>query len=85
MTEAELIEALRELPPMGALPGLALYRRDVLERAGIDLDVLDRWARAHGGGPMQAGQLKLRKGQRLEQGRAGRPQDFYAVPADLLS
>lgn len=84
VTEAELIDALKLLPPMGELPGLALYRRDLLERAGIDVDDLDRWAKAHGGGLVQAGELKLRKGQRPEQGRTGRPQDFYAVPLDLL-
>lgn len=84
VTEAELIDALKRLPPMGELPGLALYRRDVLERAGIDIDALDAWAEDHGGGLVQAGELKVRKGQRPEQGRTGRPQDFYAVPTAEL-
>lgn len=84
MTDEELVEALRTLKPIGELPGTALFRADVLEAAGIDLGHLERWAAAHGGGPLQAGQLKLRKGQRPEQARPGRPQPFYAVPLSLL-
>ncbi|MDO9354454.1 MAG: hypothetical protein Q7T55_12215 [Solirubrobacteraceae bacterium] len=84
MTEDELIAALRTLKPMGELPGLGLYRADLLEAAGIDLAELGRWASAHGGGPLEAGQLKLRKGQRPQEGRPGRPQAFYAVPLSLI-
>ncbi len=84
MTDDELVAALRTLKPTGQLPGTALFLADVLEQAGIDLDHLARWAAAHGGGAVEAGQLKLRKGQRPEQGRLGRPQAFYAVPLELL-
>ena len=85
MTDDELLAALRTLRPTGQLPGTALFKADVLERAGIDLDHLQRWAAAHGGGAVEAGQLKLKKGQRPEQARPGRPQQFYAVPDDLLA
>lgn len=85
MTDEELIEALRTLRPTGQLPGLALFKADVLERAGIDLAQVERLAATRGGGAMQAGQLKLRKGQRPEQSRPGRPQAFYAVPSELLA
>lgn len=84
MTDEELVAALRMLKPTSQLPGTALFKADVLEHAGIDVAHLERWAAAHGGGPLQAGQLKLRKGQRPEQARPGRPQEFYAVPLDLL-
>ncbi|MDQ8045741.1 MAG: hypothetical protein AAGC46_08070 [Solirubrobacteraceae bacterium] len=86
MTDAELIAALRTLKPTGQLPGTALFKADVLEKAGIDLAHLERFAGAHGGGAVQAGQLKLRKGQKPEQAKAtGRPQAFYAVPESLLA
>ncbi len=85
MTDDELVAALRTLRPTGQLPGTALFKADVLEQAGIDLIHLDRWASAHGGGAVQAGPLKLRTGQRPEQARPGRPQDFYAVPLELLN
>lgn len=84
MTDDELRSALRILKPTSELPGLALYRADLLERAGIDLAHLQRWAGAHGGGALEAGQVKVRKGQSPEQGRPGKPQAFYAVPAKLL-
>lgn len=84
MTDDELVAALRTLRPTGQLPGTALFKADVLERAGIDLGHLQRWAAAHGGGAVEAGQLKLKKGQRPEQARPGRPQAFYAVPSALL-
>lgn len=86
MTDDELIAALRTLKPTGELPGTALFRADLLERAGIDLQHLQRWAGAQGGGAVEAGQLKVRKGQRPEQAKpAGRPQTFYAVPSRLLA
>lgn len=85
MTDDELIAALRTLKPTGQLPGLALFKADLLEKAGVDLDHLQRWAAAHGGGAVEAGQVKVRKGQKPEQGKvAGRPQAFYAVPDQLL-
>jgi hypothetical protein len=84
MTDDELIAALRTLRPTGELPGLGLYRADLLEAAGIDLQELERFASAHGGGAIEAGQLKLRKGQRPQEGRPGRPQAFYAVPLSLV-
>lgn len=84
MTDEELVEALRTLKPIGELPGRALFRADVLQAAGIDLVHLERWAATRGGGALEAGQLKLRKGQRPEQARPGRPQSFYAVPLDVL-
>lgn len=81
MTDDELIAALRALKPTGGLPGVALYKADVLEKAGIDLEHLQRWAAAHGGGALEAGQLKVRKGQKPDQVRpSGRSQAFYAVP-----
>lgn len=84
MTDDELVDALRTLKPIGELPGTALFRADVLKAAGIDLAHLERWAAAHGGGQLEAGQLKLRKGQRPEQARPGRAQPFYAVPLAAL-
>lgn len=85
MTDDELIAALRTLKPTSQLPGMALFMGELLERAGIDLDHLDRWASAHGGGAIQAGRLKVRKGEAPERGKlTGRPQGFYAVPTDLL-
>lgn len=85
VNDDELAAALRTLRPTGQLPGLALFKADVLERAGIDLAHLQRWAGAHGGGAIEAGQLRLKKGQRPEQARpSGRPQAFYAVPLSLL-
>jgi hypothetical protein len=85
MTDDELIAALRTLRPTGQLPGVALFKADVLERAGVDLAHLQAWAAAHGGGAVEAGQLKVRKGQRPEQATpSGRPQAFYAVPLALL-
>lgn len=84
MTDDELIAALRILKPTGALPGLALFRADLLEKAGIDLAHLERFAAGAGGGPVQAGAMKVRKGQRPEQGRPGRPEAFFAVPLALL-
>lgn len=84
MTDDELIVALRALRPTAELPGVALFKADVLERAGVDLAHLQRFAQAHGGGTVDAGKLKLRKGQRPEEARPGRPQAFYAVPQRLL-
>ena len=84
MTDDELIAALKTLRPTGELPGIALYRADLLEKAGVDVAHLQRWAAAHGGGVVDAGPVKVRKGQRPEQGRPGRPQAFYAVPLSLV-
>ncbi len=84
VTDDELLAALRTLRPTGELPGTALFKADVLQRAGIDLDHLARWATAHGGGAVEAGQVKLKQGQRAEQARPGRPKPFYAVPSALL-
>ena len=85
MTDDDLLAALRTLKPTGELPGLALFRADLLEAAGVDLGELERWAARHGGGAVEAGQLKLRKGQRPEQARpTGRPQRFFAIPSGLL-
>jgi hypothetical protein len=85
VTDDELIAALRLLRPTGELPGLALFKADVLERAGIDPAHLQRFAAAHGGGAVEAGQLKVRKGQKPDQVKpSGRPQAFYAVPSSLL-
>ena len=84
MTDEQLAQALRVLKPIGELPKMALFRADVLEMAGLDLAHVERWATAHGGGTIEAGQLKLRKGQRPEQGRPGKPQPFYAVPLELI-
>lgn len=84
VTDDELLAALRTLRPTGQLPGTALFKADVLERAGIDLEHLQRFAAAHGGSAVQAGELKLRKGQRPEHARPGRAQPFYAIPSELL-
>ncbi len=84
MTDDELIAALRTLKPTSELPGLALFKADLLERAGVDLTHLQRWASAHGGGALDAGPVKVRKGQAPQQGKPGRPQAFYAVPLTLL-
>jgi hypothetical protein len=85
MTDDELIAALRTLKPTSELPGVALFKADVIERAGIDPAHLQRWAAAHGGGAIQAGQVKPRKGQKPEQARpTGRAHGFYAVPLTLL-
>jgi hypothetical protein len=85
VTDDELIAALRVLRPTGELPGLALYKADVLERAGVDLTHLQKLAAKHGGGAVEAGQVKVRKGQKPEQAKpSGRPQAFYAVPSSLL-
>lgn len=82
--EADLIAALRTLRPTSELPGLALFKADVLERAGIDLVFLERWAGTHGGGLVQAGSVKPAKGKRLQDARPGKPQGFYAVPLSVL-
>lgn len=85
MTDDELIAALRTLKPTSELPGMALFLADLLVGAGIDLDHLQRWAAPHGGGAIEAGRLKVRKGEAPERGRlTGRPQAFYAVPSALL-
>jgi hypothetical protein len=85
MTDDELLAALRTLKPTSELPGLALFKADVLERAGIDPGHLERWTAAHGGAALQAGQVKPKKGQSPKQLRPGKPQTFYAVPTDLLT
>lgn len=86
MTDDELLTALNTLGPTSVLPnGDGVFKADVLQRAGIDLAELERWTAAYGGGAIQAGALKLRKGQRPAEVRAtGRPQAFYVVPAALL-
>jgi hypothetical protein len=61
-----------------------LFAESAAEAAGIDLGHLERWAAASGGGRIDAGAVKLRKGQRAEQGRVGRPEAFVIVPEAAL-
>ncbi|MEH3055159.1 MAG: hypothetical protein PGN13_14365 [Patulibacter minatonensis] len=82
--EEAFVRALGTLGPQGRLPGQLLYATSALEAAGIDVEALATWAAAHGGGPLQAGAVKVRKGQRPEQGRVGRPEGFIGVPDHLI-
>jgi hypothetical protein len=82
--DAELIAALRRLGPQARLPGQWLYAAAALTGAGLDPEAVGRWAQQHGGGPVDAGAVKLRKGQRPEQGRVGRPEAFVMVPETAL-
>ncbi len=84
MTDAELVAALRTLGPSARLPGQLLYAAAALRGAGLDPGEVGRWATAHGGGPIDAGAVKLRKGQRPEDGRVGRPEPFVLVPEDAV-
>jgi hypothetical protein len=85
MTDDELLAALRLLKPTSELPGLALFKADVLERAGIDPAHLERFTAARGGRSLQAGHVKPKKGKKPDALRPGRPQTFYAVPSGLLA
>lgn len=84
MTDDQLVAALRVLGPTSRLPGLAVYAGAALELAGLDVDEVTAWAAAHGGGRLDAGAVKLRKGQKPEQGRVGRAEAFVAVPESAL-
>ncbi|MBO9534153.1 MAG: hypothetical protein J7513_14375 [Solirubrobacteraceae bacterium] len=84
MTDEELVAALRTLGPSSRLPGQQLFAAAALTGAGLDPDEVGRWATAHGGGPFDAGAVKLRKGQRPEDGRVGRPEAFVLVPDSAL-
>jgi hypothetical protein len=85
MTDAELVAALHTLGPSSRLPGRTLFAREALIGAGLDPDVVLRWATAHGGGSIEAGAVKLRKGQRPQDGRVGRPEAFVVVPDAVLA
>lgn len=84
MDDAELIAALRRLGPIGRLPDQSLFSGAAIEAAGLDLAEVIRFAQAHGGGELAAGAVKLRKGQRPQEGRVGRPEAFVAVPDAAL-
>jgi hypothetical protein len=83
-TDAELVAALRTLGPQGRLPGQLLYATAALAAAGLDPSEVERWAAARGGGPIEAGAVKLRKGQTPREGRVGRPEGFVLVPESAL-
>ncbi len=80
----ELIAALRLLGAQSQLPGQLLFATSALAAAGLDPDAVGRWATAHGGGAIEAGAVKLRKGQRPQDGRVGRPEAFIVVPESAL-
>lgn len=84
MTDADLVAALRLLGPQGQLPGQLLYAAAALAAAGLDPDEVARWAARHGGGRVEAGAVKLRKGQSPREGRVGRPEGFVLVPDSAL-
>ena len=84
MTDDELLAALRVLGPSSRLPGWLLFAEAAAEAAGIELAHLERWAKTQGGGRIDAGAVKLRKGQRPEQGKVGRAEAFVVVPERAL-
>lgn len=84
MQTPELVAALRALPPSSRLPGLALYAASLLEAAGLSPDAAADWAQAHGGGWVDAGRLRLRKGESPAQAKVGRAERFVAIPDDAL-
>ena len=84
MADEQLVEALRVLGPASRLPGQLLFAESAAEAAGIALADLEQWAASHGGGRIEAGAVKLRQGQRPEQGKVGRPEAFVIVPESAL-
>lgn len=84
-SEQELIDALRLLGPQSRLPGQLLYSTAALAGAGLDPAAVARWAGRHGGGAIEAGAVKLRKGQRPQEGRVGRAEGFVMVPESALA
>jgi hypothetical protein len=84
-SDAALIDALQTLGPQGRLPGRLLFASSALAGAGLDVADVDRWAQQHGGGAVDAGAVKLRKGQRPEHGQVGRPEAFVLVPEAALT
>lgn len=84
LPEPDLVAALRLLGPQSRLPGQLLYATAALEAAGLEPAAVARWAATHGGGSIEAGAVKLRKGQRPQEGRVGRPEGFVMVPESAL-
>ncbi len=85
MSAPELRAALQELPPSSRVPGLALYAASLLEAAGLQPEEVATWAQAQGGGWIEAGRLRLRKGESPQQAKVGRAERFVAVPDDALA
>lgn len=84
MPEASLRAALQQLPPSSRLPGTALYAASLLEAAGLSPEEVAQWAQQQGGGWIEAGRLRLRKGESPERATVGRAERFVAIPDDAL-